>query len=556
MVVFFDPNWKDLSKDQLRILNEWVFQDGGGIVFIPGPIHTEELTKSPPRGATPETGYPMLYIRNMLPVIPDNPFTHEVKGDKLRRLTFPQATAEQEFMRLDEDTGKGDWRKGWDAFFNEIQDEDGKRTMVDPLGSPERGFYYCFPSKSIKQNALVLAAFDDPSVTMPDKKTPLPFLASGPWGDGKVVWLASGEMWRLRGYRDSYHERFWTKLLRDVGSKSVNTLNKRITPVMSRYGVVNKFQTFEARFQDLLGKPLPRKLENPPRLLVTLPEGVQAQKGDLVNVKDGDLAGKPAQVVEAFKETGPDGSVFHKLKVVEVTAKKDTEGNITYSPVSKAAVFTVDATKTEVFIAPLNFKPRSSLQEGRERLARTNWTGAMTAGSRWSSSRADGEYKMKVVYEDSADNFYPHKFIVRKSNPETDNVRPDMEALWELAGNADLVFNRISDSAIRDDLRARLKQGATDSKDSQGKAGKSGRTDNGPRLLLDLDGARVIPSCMKTDRKDLRNRGKVRDQWDDGFVVWTDPNGEKDPVKLSYVLCLVVGLLSVEWLIRKLLRLA
>ena len=52
-----------------------------------------------------------------------------------------------------------------------------------------------------------------------------------------------------------------------------------------------------------------------------------------------------------------------------------------------------------------------------------------------------------------------------------------------------------------------------------------------------------------------RIKGPVRDQWDDGFVLY-QPAPPGQPVKLSYVLILVVGLLSAEWLIRKLLRLA
>jgi hypothetical protein len=60
---------------------------------------------------------------------------------------------------------------------------------------------------------------------------------------------------------------------------------------------------------------------------------------------------------------------------------------------------------------------------------------------------------------------------------------------------------------------------------------------------------------MQTLVNTNRSRGAIKDQWDDGFVLWhRDP--PKEPVKVSYVLLIAVGLLSVEWLIRKLLRLA
>jgi hypothetical protein len=65
---------------------------------------------------------------------------------------------------------------------------------------------------------------------------------------------------------------------------------------------------------------------------------------------------------------------------------------------------------------------------------------------------------------------------------------------------------------------------------------------------------------MVRDVQRQTSRGKVQDLWDDGVKLWSrEPTEEdKDPedVKLSYVLLIVVTLLSLEWLIRKLLRLA
>ena len=60
---------------------------------------------------------------------------------------------------------------------------------------------------------------------------------------------------------------------------------------------------------------------------------------------------------------------------------------------------------------------------------------------------------------------------------------------------------------------------------------------------------------MRADVQTLRSRGPIRDLWDDGFIVW-DRGQPHQPVRMSYVLLAVVGLLSLEWLTRKLLRLA
>ncbi len=75
------------------------------------------------------------------------------------------------------------------------------------------------------------------------------------------------------------------------------------------------------------------------------------------------------------------------------------------------------------------------------------------------------------------------------------------------------------------------------------------------RLYFDLKNAHRIPSCMRSDIQTLRSRGPIQDMWDDGFVIW-NREPPYQPIKISYVLLAAVGLLSLEWLTRKLLRLA
>ena len=81
-----------------------------------------------------------------------------------------------------------------------------------------------------------------------------------------------------------------------------------------------------------------------------------------------------------------------------------------------------------------------------------------------------------------------------------------------------------------------------------------------PRMFFNLKNAELVPSCMMEDKQSSTSKGPHRDLWDEGVTLYTPapmeavPNPK--PVKLSYVLLAVVGLLSIEWLTRKLLRLA
>ena len=47
----------------------------------------------------------------------------------------------------------------------------------------------------------------------------------------------------------------------------------------------------------------------------------------------------------------------------------------------------------------------------------------------------------------------------------------------------------------------------------------------------------------------------VEDLWDDGWTVM-EREPPEEPIKLPYVMTAIIGLLCVEWLTRKLLRLA
>ena len=74
----------------------------------------------------------------------------------------------------------------------------------------------------------------------------------------------------------------------------------------------------------------------------------------------------------------------------------------------------------------------------------------------------------------------------------------------------------------------------------------------------DDESLKLIPECFKPDVKTARNRGAVEDYWDKGVTLpsfLTSWYSDK-PQRLGALLLVCVGLLSVEWLMRKLLKLA
>src|SRR5262249_6477514 len=110
-------------------------------------------------------------------------------------------------------------------------------------------------------------------------------------------------------------------------------------------------------------------------------------------------------------------------------------------------------------------------------------------------------------------------------------------ALEQAAGTLEEVKGRIKDQAVLDKLKgperdpARVKL-----------AFKLGETD---KLAL-------IPACIDDTSQTFRNRGAVEDLGDRGPTF----GGGSRKIEIGWLLLAAIGLLSLEWLGRKLLRLA
>jgi hypothetical protein len=456
VIIAFDPDWTRLSTEQMKMIQRWV-DLGHGMIIVAGPIHTLDLARP---GEAQDPVKPLL---DLYPVVLEDSRIQNL--DRLTndpwRLNFQGVTPEMEFMRLDEgQDAMANPLKAWDDFFF------GPENAAGPKNQPAlRGFYNYYPVKHPKDGTQVIATFADPLAKMADGREQ-PYLAYMPYGTGKVFWIGSGEMWRLRGYKESYHDRFWAKLTRFVGSGSLTQLNRRIQPIVGRTFQANTFVNFDVK---VLGKDMkPLDERSKPKLVLTPPRGA-------------------------------------------------LEKDITY-----------DMTK------------KLSLAEG--------WTGTFT--SRF-LVRSPGEYQYKIEIPETGDS-ETGKFVVKESNPELDNARPDFEQLWELASEADDYLMRIKDEQIRRKVKETLTRPRPVSAEERAEKKPEAKVDDRPRFFFDLTNAELIPDCVSYDYREQRSRGAAEDWWDGGYP-WDSP---KDERWFSWILAIIVGLLSMEWLARKLLRLA
>ena len=158
----------------------------------------------------------------------------------------------------------------------------------------------------------------------------------------------------------------------------------------------------------------------------------------------------------------------------------------------------------------------------------------------------DKRYKVVIDVPDSAGDTLEGEFMLRKSDPELDNSRPDFDKMREMATELDK------------DLLARIKKEGVAEKLAAGLPKEGGV----PKLAFKVSDSRMIeliPDCMVSLKVTADNRGKSEDLWDQGFTIPESAATSwiaKGPQTLSYVLLIVVLLVCVEWMTRKLLRLA
>jgi len=183
-IVAFDPNWTELAATQIDALDRWVSEQAGGLIVIAGPIYTDELQAAS-----------MAKIRDLYPVVFQ------------KRLTSI-------------DDGRYGAKEAWPIEFTQ-DGKDAEFLMIEdsPPASAEawgdfHGVYGYYAVEGNKPGATVYARFSDPQTRDRDKQ-PV-YMAAQFFGAGRVFYMGSGEMWRLRSVDEAYFERFYTKLIRYV----------------------------------------------------------------------------------------------------------------------------------------------------------------------------------------------------------------------------------------------------------------------------------------------------------------------------------------------------
>ncbi len=194
VVVFFDPDWNslvDLQPNSLKLLKRWVGEFSGGVIFVAGDVYTHDLARvsDDPGNLEPiATLYPVFLNPHSFDFL-----NLDAKFDQANRIVLTDAGRAAEFLQIADNPA--DNRDLWSEEFE--------------------GIYRCYPTAGAKAGTTVYANLDDSKAIEAGEKPIL--LASQSYGSGKSLYLGSGETWRLRALSNTYHERLWTKLIREAG---------------------------------------------------------------------------------------------------------------------------------------------------------------------------------------------------------------------------------------------------------------------------------------------------------------------------------------------------
>ena len=190
VVVAFDPDWQRIPLEGLENLRDWISSQAGGLIAIAGDIYTPRLASANSLDIVREL-YPVLLDSHLI----DLQFNR--KATQAWPIQFTREGSEAGFLQLADDPTVA--AQGWQQF---------------------AGVYRCYPTGGAKAGAAVFAHFSDPR-SQTEHGLPI-LMASQFYGSGRVLYVGTAELWRLRSVDEEYYDRFWTKAVRQIGQGRMN----------------------------------------------------------------------------------------------------------------------------------------------------------------------------------------------------------------------------------------------------------------------------------------------------------------------------------------------
>lgn len=184
VVVAHDANWEEIGEASQQLLQQWVLKKGGGLLVVKGASFASQLVEQTPESA----------VGSLLPVrFLEDPLTLAIES-ATQSIALPiqltSAGEQADFMQLD---------KELDASFEAWQQLEG--------------FYDQPLEVETKLGATIYASLGESTGADQDGQA---MLVDQYYGAGRVGYLSTAEMWRLRSIDTNWFTAFYTRLLRHL----------------------------------------------------------------------------------------------------------------------------------------------------------------------------------------------------------------------------------------------------------------------------------------------------------------------------------------------------
>ena len=257
VIVGFDPDWSQIFGADTAIsdlLAEWVFAQSGGLVVIAGDVFTPRFATGGTRGQPWASKLLELY-----PVILD--------------ATLPDVEDAQSRALPLEFTPEGD-----QAGFLQVTDNPESSAR---LWKEFPGVYRVYPTDGKKSAATIYARVAESA----SGGEPPAVFASQFYGSGRVLYVGSPELWRLRGVDENAYDRLWIKLVREAGQGRLLRGTNRGLLLVEKKGyalgstVQVRARVLNPQFQDLEAERVPLTVRDPAGRLLSPAVELVAEKG-------------------------------------------------------------------------------------------------------------------------------------------------------------------------------------------------------------------------------------------------------------------------------------
>ncbi len=229
VVLLMDPDPREFDDVWLKLLQEFVGEHAGGLLYLSGPSFTSQFVTSP---RTSE-------IRPLLPVRFGDVAATDVSSlletnDREWAMSVVDANLDHPLMRFHPEQNRS---------------LDVWKTLP--------GILWSFPIKDAVPAASVMLSHSDPALMQ--VSGPRPLLVAGQYGAGRTVFVAFDGTWRWRqaGRNAEYFNRFWVQTARYLIESRTMAGKRRgtIETDRTRYEVGDRISVI-ARLNDAVFKPL------------------------------------------------------------------------------------------------------------------------------------------------------------------------------------------------------------------------------------------------------------------------------------------------------------